>query len=128
MTDSNARSKPAILVVDDEEILRLHAADLLEENGYAVVEAPNAEAALKALEHRPDVRLLFTDIQMPGAIDGLELARLVHQRWPNILLVVTSGRQRPRQAEIPDDGRFIAKPYRAPELLGQVNKMLPRSS
>jgi CheY-like chemotaxis protein len=127
MTDSNAHSKPAILVVDDEALLRFHAADLLEENGYAVVEAPNAEAALKTLENRPDVRLLFTDIQMPGAIDGMELARLVHQRWPNILLVMTSGRERSSKAEIPDDGRFLAKPYRARELLGQVNEMLPRS-
>jgi CheY-like chemotaxis protein len=128
MSESNATSKPAILVVDDEDLLRLHAADLLAENGYAVVEAPNAEAALKTLETHPDVRLLFTDIQMPGAIDGLELARLVHQRWPHILLVMTSGRQRPSNAEIPDHGRFIAKPYRARELLGQVNEMLPKSS
>jgi CheY-like chemotaxis protein len=128
MTHGNAGSKPAILVVDDEEILHLHAADLLEENGYDVVEAPNAEAALKTLENRPDVRLLFTDIQMPGRIDGMELARLVHERWPHILLVMTSGRQQPSQAEIPDHGRFIAKPYRAQELLGQVNELLPRSS
>jgi CheY-like chemotaxis protein len=128
MTDSDAHSKPAILVVDDEAILRFHAADLLEENGYAVVEAPDAEAALKTLEQRPDVQLLFTDIQMPGPIDGMELARLVHERWPHILLVITSGRQQPSKAEIPDDGRFIAKPYRARELLGQVNEMLPRAS
>src|SRR5271163_1441568 len=82
--------KPAILVVEDEELLRLNAADLLEDNGYAVIEAANAEDALRTLERRPDVRLLFTDIQMPGRIDGIELARLVHERWPHILLVMTS--------------------------------------
>ena len=128
MTNPEADPKPAILVVDDEALLRFHAAELLAENGYAVVEAPNAEAALKMLKSRPDVRLLFTDIQMPGPIDGMELARLVHERWPHILLVVTSGLQRPSDEEIPDHGRFIAKPYRARELLGQVDEMLPRSS
>ena len=128
MSRSEAHAKPAILVVDDEELLRLNAADLLEENGYSVVEAANAEDALRMLERRPDVRLLFTDIQMPGRIDGIELARLVHERWPHILLVMTSAQQQPSQADIPDEGRFIAKPYRARELLGQVNKMLTRGS
>ena len=125
--EHDPQTKPAILVVDDEELLRLHAADLLEENGYAVIEAENAEAALKALDRRPDVRLLFTDINMPGRIDGVELARLVHERWPHILLVITSGRERLAQSEIPDDGRFLPKPYRAKELLGHVNEVLPSS-
>ena len=128
MFESEVHAKSAILVVDDEELLRLNAADLLEDNGYAVIEAANAEDALRRLERRPDVRLLFTDIQMPGRIDGIELARLVHERWPHILLVMTSGQEQPSRAEIPDEGRFIAKPYRAGELLGQVNKMLTRSS
>jgi CheY-like chemotaxis protein len=128
MSLGEAHAKPAILVVDDEELLRLNAADLLEENGYSVVEAANAEDALRTLERRPDVRLLFTDIQMPGPIDGIELARQVHERWPHILLVMTSGQKQPSRAEIPDEGRFIAKPYRAGELLGQVNKMLTKSS
>jgi CheY-like chemotaxis protein len=128
MSESDVHAKPAILVVEDEELLRLNAADLLEDNGYAVIEAANAEDALRTLERRPDVRLLFTDIQMPGRIDGIELARLVHERWPHILLVMTSGQKQPSRTEIPDEGRFIAKPYRAGELLGQVNKMLTSSS
>ena len=66
MSESEVHAKPAILVVDDEELLRLNAADLLEDNGYAVIEAANAEDALRTLERRPDVRLLFTDIQMPA--------------------------------------------------------------
>jgi CheY-like chemotaxis protein len=128
MSETKVHAKPAILVVEDEELLRLNATDLLEDNGYTVIEAANAEDALRTLERRPDVRLLFTDIQMPGRIDGIELARLVHERWPHILLVMTSGQEQPSQTEIPDEGRFIAKPYRAGELLGQVNKMLTRSS
>src|SRR5277367_5526302 len=74
--------QPLVLVVEDEELLRLHAANLLEDHGYRVIEAANAAAALKVLETRNDVRLLFTDIQMPGRIDGMDLARQVHARWP----------------------------------------------
>jgi two-component system, response regulator PdtaR len=117
-------SKPAILVVEDETLIRLWAAGLLQENGFSVLEAENAEAALKVLESRPDVELLFTDVQMPGSLNGMELAREVHARWPHVLLVITSGRGRPTRAEIPDDGRFVAKPYNAEELLGQVKDLL----
>jgi two-component system, response regulator PdtaR len=73
------------------------------------------------------VRLLFTDIQMPGSCDGMDLARQVHARWPNILLVITSGQIAPAQAEIPDHGHFIGKPYEAKELLGEVNDMMGRA-
>ena len=105
-------------------LIRLWAADLLEENGFSVLEAKDADAALKVLEARPDVKLLFTDVQMPGSLNGMELAREVHARWPHILLVITSGRERPTRGEIPDDGRFVSKPYSAEELLGQVNDLL----
>jgi two-component system, response regulator PdtaR len=117
-------SKAAILVVEDETLTRLWVADLLEENGFTVLEAEDANAALKVLEARPEVRLLFTDVQMPGSLNGMELAREVHARWPHVLLVITSGRERPTRAEIPDDGRFVAKPYTAEELLRQVNDLL----
>jgi two-component system, response regulator PdtaR len=118
------QAKPTILVVEDDELLRMVAADMLAENGFGVVEAANADAALKLLETRDDVRLLFSDIQMPGSCDGMDLARQVHARWPNILLVITSGQIKPTEAEIPDHGHFIAKPYRANELLGEVNEMM----
>jgi two-component system, response regulator PdtaR len=117
-------SKAAVLVVEDETLIRLWVADLLEENGFSVVEAPNADSALRLLESRPDVKLLCTDVQMPGSLNGMELAREVHARWPHIRLVITSGRERPTRAEIPDDGRFVAKPYSAEELLGQVKDLL----
>jgi two-component system, response regulator PdtaR len=117
-------SKAAVLVVEDETLIRLWAADLLQEDGFLVLEAKNADAALKLLEDRPDVKLLFTDVQMPGSLNGMELAREVHARWPHILLVITSGRERPTCADIPNDGRFVAKPYTAEQLLGQVNDLL----
>jgi CheY-like chemotaxis protein len=128
MTATQTAPEPLILVVEDQEILRLYAADLLEEHGFRVVEAQNAAAALKVLETRNDVRMLFTDIQMPGALDGMDLAREVHQRWPRVLLVITSGQKKPTEAEIPDHGRFVAKPYRAAELLGQVDDMIHKDN
>jgi two-component system, response regulator PdtaR len=78
-------SKSAILVVEDEALIRIWAAGLLEENGFSVLEANDADAALKVLESRPDVKLLFTDVQMPGSLNGMELAREVHARWPHVL-------------------------------------------
>jgi two-component system, response regulator PdtaR len=128
MTATQTAPEPLILVVEDQAILRLYAADMLEEHGFRVVEAQNAAAALKVLETRNDVRLLFTDIQMPGALDGMDLAREVHQRWPRVLLVITSGQKKPTEAEIPDHGRFVAKPYRAAELLGQVDDMIHKDN
>src|SRR5450432_4406083 len=106
--------------------MRMHASELLEENGYTVVEADSAKEALKVMEARKDVRLLFTDIQMPGGCDGLELARQVHKRWPKVLLVITSGQIQPTKAEIADHGRFIRKPYRAKDLLGQIDELLKK--
>src|ERR1700733_228581 len=127
MDKDGVNSKASVLLVEDETLIRLWAADLLEENGFSVVEAKDADAALKVLECRPDVKLLFTDVQMPGSLNGMELAREVHARWPHILLVITSGRERPARVEIPDDGRFVAKPYSGEELLGHVNDLIAKS-
>jgi two-component system, response regulator PdtaR len=118
---------PLALVVDDEEILRLFAAGLFEEHGFDVMGAENAAAALRVLESHRDVRLLFTDIQMPGALNGMDLAREVHARWRNVLLVVASGQTKPSRAEIPDDGRFISKPYGAAELFTEVDDLMRKS-
>ena len=82
---------------------------------------------MRVMESRGDIRLLFTDIQMPGRFDGMDLARQVHARWPHVLLVITSGRKRPRPAEIPDDGRFVAKPYGAAELFAQIDDLINKA-
>lgn len=115
-----------VLVAEDELLLRMSAADLLEREGYEVLEAGNATEALDILESRDDVRILFTDIQMPGGLDGLELARLVHERWPEVLLLVTSGGMTVADDEIPDDGRFIQKPYASDDLLTKLNEIADR--
>ena len=113
-----------VLVVDDEAVLRFIASDVLEESGFQVLEAENAKAALKVLADHPGVQVLFTDINMPGALDGLDLAREVHDRWPGIKLVVTSGRPKPTDKDIPDAGRFVAKPYSPDRLVGEIRKAL----
>jgi CheY-like chemotaxis protein len=83
---------PAILVVEDEPLLRLMAVDIVEDAGFEALSAATADEALAILETRADVRLVFTDVQMPGSMDGLRLAHAVRDRWPPVELIVTSGR------------------------------------
>ncbi len=99
-----------ILVVDDEPLIRLAAADWLTDDGFVAIEASDAAEALVLLDKHPEISVLLTDIQMPGG-DGLELAREVHAVRPDVRLIVSSGNVHPSPAEIPDHGRFLAKPY-----------------
>lgn len=100
-----------VLVVDDEPLIRMYAVDVLEDAGFTVIEAEDAQDALAALDRHPDIRVLFTDINMPGPFDGLDLARKVHERRSDIQLIIVSGKRRLTQDEIPGDGTFFAKPY-----------------
>jgi DNA-binding NtrC family response regulator len=109
-----------VLVVEDEELLRLCVDGFLEEAGFEVIDAADADAALKIMARRPDVCVLFTDIQLPGAIDGMELARLVHEHWPHVLLLITSGDLRPLTGKIANHGHFLAKPYRPDEVIREI--------
>ena len=112
--------KPVVLVVEDEALLRMNAVDIIEDAGFEVVEASNADDAIAILEGRQDIRVVFTDIQIPGSMDGLKLARAVRGRWPPIKIVATSGRVSVSGGDLPDGGRFLAKPYTS----GQVTKLL----
>jgi CheY-like chemotaxis protein len=103
--------KPVILVVEDEILVRLTAVAIAEDAGFEVLSATTADEALSVLEARADVRLVFTDVQMPGSMDGLRLAHALRDRWPPVELIVTSGRCHIRANDLPDRGRFIAKPY-----------------
>lgn len=123
MTVNPSDPGPLVIVAEDEELVRLYAAGLLKDAGFEVIDVPDADAALRAIASRPDARVLFTDIQMPGPIDGLELARMVHERWPNVLLLITSGNVAPRRSEIADQGHFLAKPYAGSELLGEIEDL-----
>src|SRR5260370_26933751 len=77
-----------VLVVEDEMMLRMRAVDIVEDAGFTPIEAVNADEALAILESRSDIELLFTDIQMPGSMDGLKLAHAVHERWPSIKIIL----------------------------------------
>jgi two-component system, response regulator PdtaR len=114
---------PFVLVAEDEELVRLYAADLLTEAGYKVIDVARAEAALEAMAEEPNIRVLFTDIQMPGMLDGIQLARRVHEKWPEVLLLITSGGRQPAKAEIADHGHFIAKPYLPSDVLNEIVAM-----
>lgn len=104
--------RTTVLVVDDEALVLMYAVDMLEDAGFAVIEATGAEEALLRLDEHPEISVLFTDINMPGQFDGLELARRVHRRRPDVQLIITSGRAQPPRTEMVDDGCFVAKPYR----------------
>lgn len=82
---------PVVLIVEDDLLIRMHAADLVQAAGFHPVEAANADDAVEILEARSDVAVMFTDIQMPGSMDGLKLAAAVHDRWPPIKIIATSG-------------------------------------
>ena len=102
---------PAVLVVEDEPLVRLCAVETVEAAGFTVIEAANADEAIRILESRRDIRVVFTDIHMPGSMDGLKLAHAVRDRWPPIKIIVTSGREKIAEQELPAGGRFFAKPY-----------------
>jgi two-component system, response regulator PdtaR len=81
-----------------------------------VIEAANADEAIDILENRSDIRIVFTDIRMPGSMDGLKLARAVRDRWPPIKIIVTSGHEYPSEDDLPEGGRFFPKPYDPPQI------------
>lgn len=111
MGQSQMFAKPAVLVVEDEPLLRMMAVDLVEDAGFEALEAANADEAIKILECRSDIRVIFTDIDMPGSMDGLLLAAAVRDRWPPIQIILTSGHVHISEVELPLGGVFFSKPY-----------------
>ena len=103
------------MVVEDEFLIRANAIDMIAAGGFDVVEAANAEEAISILESRNDIRI-FTDVHMPGSVDGLKLAHAVRDRWPPVKLIVTSGRSIIPESELPSGGRFVRKPYEPLEI------------
>ena len=113
-----------ILVVEDEAMIRMMVLEILEDEGYRVISARDADEAGHLLDAHPDITLLFTDVDMPGTIDGLALASRVHSTRPEIEIVVTSGRHQIADSALPDNGDFIPKPYTTQQLLDVVEKKL----
>lgn len=115
---------PNVLVVEDEMILRMRAVDIVEDAGFCSVEAINADQAISILESRSDISLLFTDIQMPGSMDGLKLAHAVHDRWPSIKIILVSGQVQPSDAEKPANSRFFGKPLGVEQMSAELQAMV----
>jgi CheY-like chemotaxis protein len=116
--------KPVVLVVEDEALMRMFAFDVIEEAGFTVLEAASAEQAIDILNARDDIRIIFTDVQMPGTLDGLKLASAVRDRWPPIEIIVTSGHVALDSESLPSRVQFLPKPY-APQQLVRALRSFP---
>src|ERR1700736_303321 len=103
--------KPVILVVEDNPIVRMSAMHFVADAGFEALEARNADEAIGILEARADIHLVFTDVEMPGAIDGLKLAHYIRDRWPPVRLIVVSGKIVVQKSHLPLGARFFSKPY-----------------
>lgn len=113
-----------VLVVEDELVLRMRAVDIVEDAGFIPVQAVNADQAIAILEARSDISVLFTDIQMPGTMDGLKLAHAVHDRWPSIKIILVSGQIKPPKADRPADSHFYGKPLEAAKMVSELQNMV----
>jgi two-component system, response regulator PdtaR len=125
--DQTRPVRTSVLVVDDEPLLRLALVDLFEDAHYTVLEAGSAAEALDVLRVSPDVRVVVTDIQMPGSMDGLRLAQYIHDAYPPIALIVASGAVTPGEHELPVTAIFMPKPVNFAALLAQVEVLVARA-
>ena len=128
MGDPASNNNSTVLVVEDEALLRLCAAGTLEDSGFHVLEAGDASEALWLLESHPEIRVLFTDVQMPGKYDGLQLAQLVHEHWPRVVLLVTSGGRNLSDKDVADHGKFIAKPYSPRQVVEGIEGLMQQQT
>ena len=115
--------RPVVLIVEDELLLRMDAVDMVGAAGFEVIEAGTADEAIEILEARPDISVVFTDIQIPGSMDGLKLARAIRGRWPPIKIIATSGRLNVEETDLPEGGRFVPKPYSPGEIAGVLREL-----
>jgi CheY-like chemotaxis protein len=122
MSSGSAR-RPVVLIVEDEFLIRQNATLMIEEAGFHVIEASDADEAIGILERREDITVLFTDIQMPGSMDGLKLAAAVNGRWPPIKIVATSGFVHVLPGDLPEGARFIPKPYNPAQVTATLREL-----
>ena len=113
----------AVLVVEDQFILRREALDLVESAGFEGIGAENADVALSILEARDDIRTVLTDVEMPGTMDGLKLAHIVRERWPPVHLIIVSGRAVPTESETPPGSKFFSKPYHERTIIAELKRL-----
>jgi CheY-like chemotaxis protein len=116
--------RPVVLIVEDETLIRMNAIEMIEADGFEVIEASCADDAIILLKQRDDIRLIFTDIDMPGSMDGLKLAHFVKGRWPPIKIIATSGHAKVTESDLPEGSRFLAKPYRAATITHAIHQLM----
>jgi CheY-like chemotaxis protein len=119
------RTRPgaAVLIVEDEPLIRMGAVSLIEDAGFEVYEAGSADAAIALLE-RHEISLIFTDVNMPGSMDGLKLAHYVRGRWPPVKIIVTSGHVNLTKESLPAGALFLPKPYDPAEITHNERELL----
>ena len=124
MQQPSARKRPVVLIVEDEFLVRIGTRAAVEMAGFDVLEAGDADEAIGILATRNDIHLIFTDIHMPGSMDGLKLAHFVRDRWPPVKIVATSARVLITDSDLPDGGRFLPKPYSAAEITATLRELI----
>ena len=121
-----ADRKHVVVVVEDEALIRLVVCEVLTEAGFDVVEAGHADEAVDVLQARAcNIRAMFTDVHMPGSMDGLALAHLSRRSWPWIVILIASGRACLRPEDMPEGSRFLPKPYHPGHVVAHLREMIP---
>ncbi len=121
-------NRPVVLLVEDELLVRLTQVEILRDAEFWVVEAQDADEAFDLLKKRADINVVLTDVNMPGSIDGFEFARLVRQGWPDVGVLVISGKVAPKSGDLPEGAHFLQKPIRAEALVKALKQALvPRT-
>jgi CheY-like chemotaxis protein len=117
-------NQPVILVVEDDPIIRMGALQLVVDAGFEAIAASDADEAIRILEARSDIHLVFTDVGMPGTMDGIKLAHYIRHRWPPVKLIVASGEVIADESHLPAGARFFHKPYSESTIVGAMVAML----
>ena len=117
---SGSAATVVVLVVEDEPLVRMHAVDLLEDEGFTVIEAGTGDEGLAFLHARPDIDVLFTDVEMPGSLDGLALARQTVLHFPGVCVLIVSGRALPTKEQLASGACFFSKPYRGQAIVDHI--------
>ena len=123
MADAQSQ-RAVVLIVEDEHLIRMDTAAVLESAGFKVYEADNAAAAIRWLELHDEIRLVFTDVNMPGWMNGLALAHYIHGRWPPVKIMVTSGYVNAQHSGLPEEALFVEKPYYSEDVVQKINELM----